>query len=449
MSEVVVEKVLLGGELVLALKKYILELRTAFGTSHSSTTKRTNALIRITWKNHVGHGEVGLPPKKKHCYLADFDDIRTFFTQYVENVEKELKKFENLQNGTTDTFFSTNDGIFYDPFKDIPNPYFATLRVELGQSITLTQAMPLLLFKVLDTYLITEPNTNTVPQYRNASVNGIEMAILDLCGVTYNKPLYDIIGCGAPIDKKSFYTSGLNDDISEMEKSTEFGLQYTDNIKIKVDQNVQKCVTIVQRLHDVYKKSRQFHSKWAIDANSAWTPDVALRFLRQVKELVPEFLPMLYMIEQPFPVELLLQTSPEDTLGQQWIEVKKEYERTNIYIFGDESVSTVEQVPKIMPYVHGVNIKLEKAGGIRGALKTILAAKERGLKVLLGSMVSTSLSCTAFAHLMALADIGDLDGGLLVDEKSQILQGGFKWDKNDANETGFISIPNLPGIGVK
>src|SRR3989338_4991061 len=92
MTQVVVEKTLLYGALTIRLHKYVLSLRSAFGTSHSSTTVRNNALIQIDWNNHRGYGEVGLPPKKKNCYLADFDDIQTYFKQYVANIEKEINE---------------------------------------------------------------------------------------------------------------------------------------------------------------------------------------------------------------------------------------------------------------------------------------------------------------------------------------------------------------------
>lgn len=52
-------------------------------------------------------------------------------------------------------------------------------------------------------------------------------------------------------------------------------------------------------------------------------------------------------------------------------------------MFADESVSTADDIVKMKPFVHGVNIKLEKAGGIRGALEAIQVAKEHGLMVCL------------------------------------------------------------------
>jgi L-alanine-DL-glutamate epimerase-like enolase superfamily enzyme len=442
MTQVVVEKSLLDGVLTLRLHRYVLKLRSAFGTSHSSTTTRINALIQIDLNNYRGYGEVGLPPKKKNCYLADFDDIHTYFKQFCENVEKELHTQSNSQNTASD-FFTTHDGAYYSPFDDIPHPYFHLLRVERSQNITIENALPTILLKVLDTVRITESNSDQLPEYRLAAKCGIEMAVLDLWGSMLNKPLYSLVGIAPPTEKRSFYTASLNDDIAEIEKSLNFGLEFTDNIKIKLDHDVGKGLHIVQRLYEFYKKTREHNAYWSIDANSAWTPQISLEFLHRIKQQIPEFLPMLYMVEQPFPVDFLQQSSSEE-----WINVKQEYEKHNIFIFGDESVSTADHVPKIKSFVHGVNIKLEKAGGVRGALKAILAAKEHGLRVWLGSMVSSSLSCTCFAHLLGLSDIGgDLDGGLLVDDDSQILIGNFEWTAKDQPK-GVIALQQKNGIGL-
>jgi L-alanine-DL-glutamate epimerase-like enolase superfamily enzyme len=42
---------------------------------------------------------------------------------------------------------------------------------------------------------------------------------------------------------------------------------------------------------------------------------------------------------------------------------------------------TAGDVDKLAPIVHGVNVKLEKAGGLRGALHAIDRAKQRDIKV--------------------------------------------------------------------
>jgi hypothetical protein len=43
-----------------------------FGTSHSTSTTRSNALVTATHGAHRGHGEAGLPPLKPSVYHSDY-----------------------------------------------------------------------------------------------------------------------------------------------------------------------------------------------------------------------------------------------------------------------------------------------------------------------------------------------------------------------------------------
>ena len=55
-----------------------------------------------------------------------------------------------------------------------------------------------------------------------------------------------------------------------------------------------------------------------------------------------------------------------------------------------------------------------KTGGIREMLRMIHAARAHGMKVMLGSMVESSLALSAAAQLAPLADYLDLDGHWLL-----------------------------------
>ena len=72
-------------------------------------------------------------------------------------------------------------------------------------------------------------------------------------------------------------------------------------------------------------------------------------------------------------------------------------------------------------YVHGVNVKMDKAGGFRGAVSALHAAKQLGLKTWVGMMVGSKLASTAASHLLPLAVAADLDGAPLVTDESQSL----------------------------
>jgi hypothetical protein len=70
MSEHELDVLLFGTTCRLRLEPMVLDLAQAFGTSHSKTTQRTNALVTVSIGDVSGYGESGLPPKKRGIYLA-------------------------------------------------------------------------------------------------------------------------------------------------------------------------------------------------------------------------------------------------------------------------------------------------------------------------------------------------------------------------------------------
>lgn len=80
----------------------------------------------------------------------------------------------------------------------------------------------------------------------------------------------------------------------------------------------------------------------------------------------------------------------------------------------DESAFGAEGVAALADRYDAVNVKLDKAGGLSGALETIEAARAAGLRVVLGCMVCTSLAIAPACLLAPRADLVDLDGSLLL-----------------------------------
>ena len=84
-----------------------------------------------------------------------------------------------------------------------------------------------------------------------------------------------------------------------------------------------------------------------------------------------------------------------------------------LMIFADESYHTAADAEHCAECFHGVNVKLVKAGGVTAGLAALVAARERGLKTMLGCMIETSVLISAAAHLAESCDFLDLDGNLL------------------------------------
>jgi L-alanine-DL-glutamate epimerase-like enolase superfamily enzyme len=130
------------------------------------------------------------------------------------------------------------------------------------------------------------------------------------------------------------------------------------------------------------------------------------------------------VIEQPFPVTFktdLKQNGSSAADECLWRDVKAECGGAGVDVYADESVCTADDVELLAPYVHGVNVKMDKAGGFRGAVRALHAAKQRGLKTWVGMMVGSKLASTAASHLLPLAVAADLDGAPLVTDQSQAL----------------------------
>ena len=85
-----------------------------------------------------------------------------------------------------------------------------------------------------------------------------------------------------------------------------------------------------------------------------------------------------------------------------------------IPLCADESAAPGTNLLALADRYQAINIKLDKTGGLTGALAAIAAARAAGCRIMLGSMVSTSLSMAPAALAAALADWVDLDSPLLL-----------------------------------
>lgn len=132
-----------------------------------------------------------------------------------------------------------------------------------------------------------------------------------------------------------------------------------------------------------------------VDANEGWTPQNVEAHIRVCEEVG------VALIEQPLPAE-------DDTA---LTDIK-----TSITICADESAHTSADIQRLVGRYSAVNIKLDKTGGLTEAFLMVQAAKDAGLKVMVGCMVSTSLSIAPATVVAQCADYVDLDGPLLLEK---------------------------------
>jgi L-alanine-DL-glutamate epimerase-like enolase superfamily enzyme len=138
----------------------------------------------------------------------------------------------------------------------------------------------------------------------------------------------------------------------------------------------------------------------------------------------------------PLGIELVEQpVKREDLAGLEWVR-----RHSPIPVFADESLHHAGDLANLVGKVDGVNLKIMKSGGLREMKRTIDAARAFGLKVMLGSMVETSLALSAAAQLAPLADYLDLDGHWLLRDDP------FDGAPRDA---GKIVLDERPGLGAE
>ncbi|MBP9878035.1 MAG: dipeptide epimerase [Alphaproteobacteria bacterium] len=128
-----------------------------------------------------------------------------------------------------------------------------------------------------------------------------------------------------------------------------------------------------------------------LDANEAW--DIA--FLNEVVDFVTEKNLKIEMIEQPLPA------------GQD--EHLKDY-KGGISLLADESCHDTSRLDSVLPYYDVFNIKLDKTGGLTEAFSVYDYLKKHNKKIMVGCMVSSSLSILPAYFLAQQADYADLDG---------------------------------------
>lgn len=88
--------------------------------------------------------------------------------------------------------------------------------------------------------------------------------------------------------------------------------------------------------------------------------------------------------------------------------------RARVPFCADESVHDRGDLDRVAGRFDAINIKLDKAGGLTEAMALVAAARRRGLRVMVGCMLSTSLAIRMALLVAQDADWVDLDGPLLL-----------------------------------
>lgn len=239
----------------------------------------------------------------------------------------------------------------------------------------------------------------------------IDIALHDMIGKKLRVPLYKFLGLNRHEAKTTSFTIGIDTPeimCKKVEEAKDFPV-------LKIKAGFRDDIWILKELR------RITGAVFRIDANTGWTLEEAIQKLNLMEELGVE------LVEQPFPVGCTES-------------LKKVRRHTKIPVFVDEDIKDSKDIPALSDAVDGINIKLMKCGGIREAIRMINTARAHNLKIMIGCNIESSLSITAAAHLMSLADYIDLDGNLLIANDPFI---GATVDK------GGLILPEGNGLGIE
>ncbi|HZZ65120.1 MAG TPA: dipeptide epimerase [Candidatus Baltobacteraceae bacterium] len=242
---------------------------------------------------------------------------------------------------------------------------------------------------------------------------GLDIALHDLVGKDCGKPLYRLFGLDPDKTPVTSFTVGIADPETTLRKVRDIGDHPVLKVKLGAGTPAEEIETL-EMIRSAYAGTIR------IDANEGWTVEDAVAVLREIDRLGIEF------CEQPIPAG-----HPE--------QLRYIKEHSPIPIVTDEDSLTAADLPALYGCVDGINVKLAKTGGIRGALAMIHTARALRMKIMLGCMVESQISAAAAAHISALVDWADLDGPFLTKDDPFT---GIVY------ENGKIVLPDGAGLGV-
>jgi len=225
--------------------------------------------------------------------------------------------------------------------------------------------------------------------------------------------LRDFLGLAGGEPPPTSFTIGIAEPQVMAERAAKAAAKGFTVLKVKLGQG--DAVAALSAIRE------RFSGTMRVDPNAAWT---AAEAPARIASLVPFDLEF---VEQPI--------DPKDIDG-----LRRVRAASPLPIVADEAAIRASDVPRLVGACDGINVKLQKCGGVAAARAMIAVAHESGLKVMLGCRAAeTSVAIAAAAHLAPAVEWADLDGNLLItDDPFRAV----------AVENGRFVFPKRPGLGA-
>ena len=278
------------------------------------------------------------------------------------------------------------------------------------------------------------------------AISGVDIALWDLIGQATRTPLYRLLGGYrdrvAPYASAGFYASGKSPGelADEVAGYVERGFR---TVKIKVGRNPD---VMLNPLHDMHasdyatatlnedierirsvREAIGPYVRLAIDANNAWTPSVALQFMRQVEPF------NIHWLEEP--------VATEDISGSRDVAVA-----LDTPVAGYETESGLPGFARLIEQraIDIVQPDVIWSGGITECRKIAAVAQAHGMPVI-PHVFSSGIALIANLHFIASLP----NGGLLeFDRNPNPLRSDIFQEEITIGDDGFVYLPDRPGLGV-
>ncbi len=221
-----------------------------------------------------------------------------------------------------------------------------------------------------------------------AARNALDCALWHLEAARSGRPVWKLAGLPRPGPLVTAYTIGLGSPEDMADQARQNAGRPLLKLKLGSD-----AAGDIMRLRAVRLAAPA--ARLIVDANEGWRPDDLPALLAVCVDCGVE------LVEQPLPADA------DEALARIIRPVP---------VCADESAHGIEDLPALRSRYDAINIKLDKTGGLTGAIRLAAAARDQGFEIMVGCMLASSLAMAPAFLVAQLARWTDLDGPMLLAE---------------------------------
>jgi L-alanine-DL-glutamate epimerase-like enolase superfamily enzyme len=217
-----------------------------------------------------------------------------------------------------------------------------------------------------------------------AARNALDCAFWDWEAKRTCRPVHELAGMPIPHALTTAYTLSLGTPEAMAEAAKRVAGRALLKVKLGADGDPERIAAV---------RAAAPNATLIVDANEGWRADNLARNFAACTEAG------VALVEQPLPAgaDAALADVPHP-----------------IPVCADESAHARDSLAKLAGKYDAINVKLDKTGGLTEALAVVADARQRGLDIMVGCMVATSLAMAPAVLLAQSARFVDLDGPLLL-----------------------------------